>query len=130
MSQPWNFLPCKPPRKDTPVLVVKGHGKRSFVREAVYQGDGYWAGFGNAPVRAWQSLPSTPISIALEKALKERDQIIDSLSFKQLRGSTLKHHKRILQIEAQIDRAQRKRETPFERFVHDACVVLKTVEKD
>jgi hypothetical protein len=126
MSQPWNFLPGKMPRKNVPVLVVKEDGEKSFVREAVYTGDGYWKGFGNAPVRAWQPLPHTPISIALKKVLDERDKILDTLFLKKTRGSTKVQHKRLLELDAKIEKAQRARETEFERFVHATFDALKS----
>ncbi len=119
----WNYLPGRLPKKNTPVLVVKGEGRKSFVREAVYRGGGYWSGFGNAPVRAWRPLPHTPITIALSNVLDERDQILTTLE----RQRSGKQRKRLLQLDVLIELAQQARESEYERFVRQAAVALKTV---
>jgi len=116
----WNYLPGRLPKKNTPVLVVKGEGRRSFVREAVYKGGGYWSGFGNAPVRAWRPLPHTPITIALSDVLAERDRILDILP----RHQTSEHRHRLRQLDVEIERAQNARESGYEQFIRRACEAL------
>lgn len=123
----WNFLPSrKKPPIGRPVLVVKGRGRRSFVREAVYKGGGYWSGYGNAPVRAWRPLPHTPISIALEAVLNERDRILDDFDYRDTKSGKDRLHA----IDKEIERAQQARESEHERFVRRACEVLKNVEAE
>ncbi len=124
MSAPWNYLPGRLPRLNEPVLVVKGDGPKSFVREAVYTGRGYWKGFGNAPVRAWQSLPHTPICLALKAVLDERDKILDTFE----RNRTSAQRKRLIQIEAQIELAQQARESNYERFIREAAAAIRIVD--
>jgi hypothetical protein len=122
MSEPttWNYMPCRLPKAGRPVLVVKGNEKKTFVREAVYAGKGYWRGFGNAPVLAWRPLPHTPIVLALKTVLAERDAILDTFERKR----TAQQRSRLLEIDRQIELAQQARESKHERFVRECFEVL------
>lgn len=116
----WNYMPCRLPRRNCPVLVVKGDEKKTFVREAVYAGKGYWSGFGNAPVLAWRPLPHTPITLALKTVLDERDTILDTLDRKR----TAQQNKRLVEIDREIEMAQQARESRHERFVRECFEAL------
>jgi hypothetical protein len=119
----WNFLPGRLPQIGVPVLTVKGVGRKSFVREAVYAGRGYWRGFGDAPVRAWRPLPHTPITLALEKVFIERDAILDIYE----RNRTSRQRKRLLELDTKIELAQQARESEYESFVRRAALALQTL---
>lgn len=118
----WNYMPCRLPPKGRPVLVVKGDERKTFVREAVYAGKGYWRGFGNAPVLAWRSLPHTPIVLALKTVLDERDKILDTFERKR----TPQQSRRLTEIDREIELAQQARESEYERFVRRTFEALKT----
>lgn len=107
-------------------MVVKGDEKKSFVREAVYAGKGYWRGFGDAPVLAWRPLPHTPISLALKVVLDERDRILNTFERKR----TTHQNKRLLEIDRQIELAQQARETEHERFVRECFEALSAPARD
>lgn len=117
----WNFMPCRLPRANTPVLVVKGDEQKTFVREAVYAGKGYWRGFGDAPVLAWRPLPHTPITLALTAVLRERDAILDTPE----RNRTSRQRKRLLELDVKIELAQQARESEYESYVRRAALALK-----
>lgn len=117
----WNYMPCRPPRVNHPVLVVKGDENKTFVREAVYTGKGYWRGFGDAPVLAWRPLPHTPITLALKTVLNERDTILDTFERKR----TAQQGRRLLEIEREIELAQQARESKYERFTRQCFEALK-----
>lgn len=122
MSEPyWNYMPCRLPKTNQPVLVVKGNEKKTFVREAVYAGKGYWRGFGDAPVLAWRPLPHTPITLALKSVLRERDAILNTLERKR----TPQQSKRLLELDVKIELAQQARESEYERFVREAATAIK-----
>ena len=114
-------MPCRLPRANTPVLVVKGDDRKTFVREAVYAVKGYWRGFGNAPVLACRPLPHTPITLALKHVLEERDSILDTHE----RDRTTRQKKRLLELDVKIELAQQARESEYERFVRRAAEALK-----
>ena len=116
----WHFLPGRLPRRGNPVLVVKGKNRNAIVREAVYQGHGYWKGFGDAPVVAWRPLPHSPISIRLQKVLDERARLLGY-------PRSSKQEKRLMQLEVQIELAQRARESEYERFIREAALALRIV---
>lgn len=117
----WNYMPCRLPKTNQPVLVVKGDEKKTFVREAVYAGKGYWRGFGDAPVLAWRPLPHTPITLALKTVLGERDAILGKLEDKR----TAQQNKRLLEIDREIEMAQLARESKYERFTRQCFEALK-----
>lgn len=117
----WNYMPCSLPKTNQPVLVVKGDEKKTFVREAVYAGNGYWRGFGDAPVLAWRPLPHTPITLALKTVLDERANILNTFEPKR----SAQQNKRLLEIDHMIEMAQQARETKHERFVRQCFEVLK-----
>jgi len=119
----WNYIPCRLPQTGRPVLVVKGNNKKTYVREAIYVGKGYWRGFGDAPVLAWRPLPHTPVTLALKTVLNERDAIVDISE----RSRTPKQRKRLLQLDTKIEMAQQARESEFESFVRRAAEALKIV---
>lgn len=121
-SSHWHFLPGRLPKPNVPVLVVKGSGRRSFVREAVYTGKGYWQGFGDAPVRAWQQLPHTPITIALKSVLDERDKLLDNTC------RTAKQEKRLMELDVKIEAANHARESEYERLIRRAALALRIAD--
>lgn len=131
----WHFLPGRLPKPNVPVLVVKGSGRRSFVREAVYTGKGYWQGFGDAPVRAWQQLPRTPITIALKSVLDERDKLLDStcsvkckFPHKHYSCRTSKQEKRVMELDVKIEAANHARESKYESLIRRAALALRIAD--